>query len=92
MRYPDHFTKKEMKERDWTKKMFEDYFPEPHLRVPNPLNPDWAQLCLYEKKAVLEVEQTPRFQWYLKWTRDKFRPRMREVAAQRKERMATNIG
>lgn len=80
-----YYTKKELSERGWTKKMFADYLPEPHKRIPNRFHPNGGEICLYEKDVVERIEADPKFQQYKKWTEEKFRPIMREVAKKRKE-------
>ena len=82
MKYDGYFTKKELEAKGWTIKMFTDYLPKPHKTVPNPVNPSWAPMGLYEKSVVLEIESSQKFQDYKEWTVP-FRSRMREVAAKR---------
>jgi hypothetical protein len=88
MKYPGYYTKPELDRRGWAKKMYDDYLPEPHKRVPNPVNPGFASMRLYDRKVVEEIEACPYFQAYYKWTNEKFRPLMKKVAAERKERRA----
>ena len=83
--FDGYYTKKELCERGWTIKMFKDHLPQPHKRAVNPYNPDWGQMNLYEKEIVKKIEADPKFQEYMKWTKEKFRPIMREVAKKRKE-------
>jgi len=44
---------------------------------------------LYEENVVDRIEADPKFQQYKKWTEEKFRPIMREVA---KKRAEANLG
>jgi len=83
------YTRKELCERGWTIKMFKDHLPKPHKRIPNPFNPNWGEMHLYEKNVVDRIEADPKFQQYKKWTEEKFRPIMREVA---KKRAEANLG
>lgn len=88
MKFKGYYTKKELEARGWTIKMFKDYLPEPHKRVPNPINPDYAPMGLYKQEVVEAIEATSKFQTYKTWTDHVFRPRMREAARERKERLA----
>jgi hypothetical protein len=88
MKYPGYYTKPELDRRGWAKKMYDDYLPEPHKRVPNPVNPGFAPMKLYDRKVVEEIESCPYFQAYFTWSNEKFRPKMREVAAELKARRA----
>ncbi len=81
--FEGYYSKKELSERGWTIKMFKDHLPKPHKCVPNPFNPNWGQMNLYEVKVVEAIEADPKFQQYKKWTDEKFRPIMREVAKKR---------
>lgn len=89
MQYEGYYTKTELKKRGWTIKLFDDHLPEPHKKVPNPINPDWAQMGLYDKKIVEKIEADSDFQNYKHWAA-KHSARMREVALKRKD-SRTNV-
>ncbi len=86
MKFEEFYTKKELEAKGWTIKMFKDHLPEPHKKVPNPINKDWSSMGLYDKAIVDEIEATSKFQAYKAWTDNVFRPRMREVAREQKAR------
>ena len=63
----DYMAKCSVKRRNWTKKMFETFFPIPTMQVPNPHYRNAAPMKLYRIVDVLSIEQTEAFRNY--WNR-----------------------
>ena len=71
----DYMAKCSVKRRNWTKKMFETFFPIPTMQVPNPHYRNAAPMKLYRIVDVLRIEQTEPFKSY--WNKIAYK---REVA------------
>lgn len=63
----EYMAKCSVKRRNWTKKMFDTFFPIPTMQVPNPHYRNAAPMKLYRIVDVLRIEQTEAFRNY--WNR-----------------------
>ena len=87
MLFPGYFTKADLKRRGIPDRLIDGFFPEPHRRVDNPLNVNWAPVCLYDRKVVEEVEADPGFQ-ARKRCANKFQAHMKVCMRKARERRA----
>ena len=59
-----YFTKKQLKQRNWTQTAIQKFLGEPDLIKPNPVYKSGAQMSLYLKERVIEIEKSAIFkQW-----------------------------
>ena len=73
--------------RKWTIKLRREFLPEPHLVIPNPYNPAWSDMKLYDLRIVEELEQLPEFKGYKPWG-NWFSDHMKALARERRAAQA----
>jgi hypothetical protein len=77
-------TWKTLKEkRKWTIRLKREFLPEPHLVIPNPHNPAWSDMKLFDLRIVQEIEQLPEFKGYQPWG-NWFSGHMKKLAQERR--------